>query len=185
MAVEVPRQVREIVPEGETVEYADRAVIQKPFTKVRYYGWLALTDEALHFSGETIQKEWVFPPTPKRSKAYHIPYDKLKEVGRGDVSKAEIRARGSGRFYLFLQRPDDEKTAHWARRQGRLVERLRAKAPTAGRGDKAQQYPFFRKVQMAPHKAMNPRQLAEAIDNAGDKWIRHAEIWEADLDEDE
>lgn len=182
MSPDVPWQVEEFVPGDETVEYADRAVVQKPFTKVRYYGWLALTDEALHFSGETKKKEWVFPPTPRRSKEYHIPYDKLKEVGRADVSKAQIRT-STGRFYLFLKRPDDEKTGHWNRRQGRLIERLRAKAPQADHGKKAQQYPFYRKVQMPPHEAMNPRQLAEAIDNAGDKWIRHAEMWEADEDE--
>lgn len=175
-SAEVPWQVLEFVPDDETVEYADRAVLQRPWWKIRYHGWVALTDRALRFRGRTLRKEWVFPPTPTRWKEKHVPYDRIEEIARGDVSKARIRASGAGTFLLELARKEGEKVGLWNRRQARLIERLRERRPDADRGDKDTHYPFFRVVELPPHEAMNPRQARNALKKGGLKADRV--IWE-------
>lgn len=180
-APQVPWQVEEFVPPEETVEYADRCVLQRPWTKIRYHGWVALTDRALRFRGRTVRKEWVFPPTPTRWTNKEVPYDDLKEVSRADVSKARIKTRGDT-FLLELVRKEDEKTGLWNRRQGRLIQRLRGKAPLADLGDKETHYPFFRVVELPPHEAMNPRQARNALEKGGLKADRV--IWEPDDEEE-
>lgn len=184
MPDEVPWQVEEFVPAGETVIYADRATLQRPFLKIKYHGWVALTDEGFHFRGRTSPKDWVFPPTPTRGKEKHIDYDDLKAVERAHETKAEIKAPGQ-RFYFWLERNDDEQTAHWHRRQSRFIRRIRKKAPQADVGAKDKQYPFFRKVEMPPHEAMNPRQAMRALEDGGWKAQRHGLIWDDDIPEGE
>lgn len=178
MPDEVPWQVEEFVPDGETVVYADRAVLKRPWLKVRYYGWVALTERAFHFRGKTVRKEWVFPPTPTRWKEKHVPYDRFEEIARADRSRAEIR--DGGRYYFWVERKDDEQTAHWHRRQSRFIRRLRKRASQADHGTKDALYPFFRKVEMPPHKAMNPRQARKALEDGGWKAERHGVIWDED-----